>query len=709
MPIIDLDTGKETGQAPEQLATAQAPVQQPVTTSNILDLDTGKPIEQQPTFQGAQENQRDISFFDSIGETITGNRRREMNPDVQGLPEFGATPEGDTPANALALLSTFDSQELKDILTKNVSGIKFEDLQDGTVVIETPTEEGGVRRSILNRAGMSPQDVSTGIAQALAFVPAARLSNLGKTFLQKAGLGAVGSAATELGRQGVVQGLGSEQGLSGGDVAITGALGAASEVVAPVAKTVLGQIKATQAADEVLAAQRGQEAVSKTGIELFSPQMSLNMAELEKQSYFASLPAGTTIAAQALNKQNKQAGDAVTSFINAIAPPESITKAGGKLLNAAERAVESKKQIRREAASPLYNQAFEGSRGVNTDDIAERIFNELDDLPEEGQISRSLKKVLGFIRGVDDVDGNPSLPSLKRLHNAKIEIDNMLEAQGDNALGNTTKGLLRNLQTDLLNTMDAQSPLYKSAREEFARLSGPVDAMVDAVRVTNLRTDDLKNITAKLFDTAESNPAVVLNAKKAIQEVDPEAWNLVVRAEFQKRLGKVKAELGGEDPLAGENVPQQLFNSIFGKTKDRELLYRALNPDQAENLKYLERALKRASKGRPGGSQTAGREEIRRELNNGMIGAIRRFLREPVNTVAGVGEELGFDAKVTALSIAMFDPKNKPQLKRLRKVDPASFQARSITRQLLNASIKSLPDEIGGSVIETQDNLQEEK
>jgi hypothetical protein len=57
----------------------------------------------------------------------------------------------------------------------------------------------------------------------------------------------------------------------------------------------------------------------------------------------------------------------------------------------------------------------------------------------------------------------------------------------------------------------------------------------------------------------------------------------------------------------------------------------------------------------------------------------------------------------------MFDPKNKPQLKRLRKVDPASFQARSITRQLLNASIKSLPDEIGGSVIETQDNLQEEK
>lgn len=697
MPIIDLETGETE--------------KQEITGPRVIDVETGELISiTQPSVADAQTRQKPMGLLSTIGEMITGSRRKEMNPDVQSLPEFGATKEGDTLANAAAFLSTFDNEELKDILSKNVEGIKFQDLDDGTVIVEVPDEDGNIKRSVLNRAGLSPQDATTTIAQALSFVPVARLANIGKGIAQKVGIGAVGSGLTEQARQEAVIAQGSEQGRDPLSTGITTALGGASEAIAPLTQTVRQAAQARQSNLENIANTQGMAAQERTGINLFPAQKSLNPFDIETQAYLAQLPSSSTIAMQAIDKQNKEVANAVYNVINKIAPPESLSQAGGKLMNAAGRAIEAKKAIRREKASPIYNQAFKEGADVDVSNIQGAIEMQLDDLSETSQMGKVLKKVSGLISGTfeDGVEINPA--SLKKLHNAKLEIDEMINGQGENAIGNTTKRALVEIQDDLVKAMEDASPVYRSAREEFAANSPAVDAMIDAVRVSNLKSSDLKSITSKLFEPAEANPTTILNAKKAIQEVDPEAWNYILRAEVEKRLGSVRSNLAEmADTPTGENVPAQIYSALFGNTKSRNALYRALDENQKETFKYLETALKRASKGRPGGSQTAIRKEVDRSLRGGIFEPLRRLFREPIQTITGVGEELSFEQRAAVLADAMFNPENTAKIKTLKESDPRSIKARSIMRQIINTSVKSLPDDAISSFNDVQTNVQEEQ
>ena len=86
------------------------------------------------------------------------------------------------------------------------------------------------QRSILNAPGLSQSDITSGIAQALSFIPAGRLAALGKTLAQRVGIGAAGAGATEAGLQAVSKALGSEQEIDKGQVVLAAALGPLAEV-----------------------------------------------------------------------------------------------------------------------------------------------------------------------------------------------------------------------------------------------------------------------------------------------------------------------------------------------------------------------------------------------------------------------------------------------------------------------------------------------
>ena len=705
-PLISIDQKPLTEEQASQMARSDL----------ILDLKTGKMIPRGASIEDAIGKKRQLSTMESIGEMITGSRRKEANPEIHALPEFGATKEGGAVSeggeikNAIPMLTTSDNEELKDILLQNVEGIDFEDLDDGTVIVKVPDGKGGVKRSVLNRAGFSAQDFSTGVAEALAFLPVSKAAALGKGILQKFGIGLFGSAATEQARQELVIAQGSEQGRDPISTAITGATGGLSEVVAPMTQTIRNRAKVEQGKAEALATSQGIEAQEKTGINLFPAQKSLNPYDIETQSYLAQLPESSTIAMQRIDKQNKEVAQSVYNLINSIAPPESLSTAGEKLLNAADRAIEVKKMIRREKTSPLYNQAFATGADVDLSDVTNSIDIELDDLADSSQMSAALKKVKDLISGKESTGGIMTPPSLKKLHNAKIEIDNMINGQGDNAIGRTTEAALISIQKDLVTAMEDASPLYMAAKEEFAALSPSVDAIRNAVRVSELKSTDLKNVINKIFDTAETNPSIIANARKAIQEVDPRAWDYVVRAEIEKRLGKVRVNLGDvTNTPTPENVPSQIYNALFGNEKSRAILYRALSDEQKESFKYLETALKRASKGRQSGSQTAIRGEIAKEFKGGLFEPLRRLFREPIATISGVGEQVSFEQRAAILADTMFNPENASKVSRLKELDPRSQTARSIMRQMINVSIKSLPDDIASSFNDISENVETEQ
>lgn len=660
---------------PFDLSTAK-PVttsQTPIAAAKGFDLSTAKPVNA-PT--------QEPGFLAQAQEAITGSQRTAALPeDIQKLPELGSVTSPVTTGEfgsdiqiAAGLLTSFDPDARKDIIKNAVPGVTFEEVND-TTVVNLPNGQ----RAVLNAPGLSQSDLITGIGQALSFVPAGLISSIPRHLAQRIGLGAVTSGATEAGLQATSQALGSEQAIDKGQVATAAALGGAGEVVAPAIQAVrqarINRQAAQQAAKDDLA-REGIEAAEETGIELFPAQITENTSQLEKQSFIATLPAGSKRASEALSKQNEQAEQAVLETLSSIAPPEAVARGERKIRDVAQQALESKKIIRKEKVSPIYKEAFDAESGIDITNTIDLIDSKLVDLPASGKTATSLNKVKKLI---------DESQSLKGLHNAKLEIDDMLQAFGEDSLGRTARGNVKDIQRSLLEEMDANSPLYKQARDEFAALSPEVNILEDSIigKIAGLDDTQLKSVSSKLFDAAETNPETVKQARKAITDVDPDAWNDIVRVELEKRMGKVKADIASSD--ATENVPGQLFNSIFGNTKQRRVLFNAVDPKSAQgkNLRFLEQALKRASKGRSAGSQTATREEIKRELRGGPVNWISNFF-SPIQTAKGGAREFGFDKRVRVLSDALFDAEWRPQMKKIVNLDPKGNAAQRAMLQLLN-------------------------
>ena len=110
----------------------------------------------------------------------------------------------------------------------------------------------------------------------------------------------------------------------------------------------------------------------------------------------------------------------------------------------------------------------------------------------------------------------------------------------------------------------------------------------------------------------------------------------------------------------------------------------ALDAEGKKNLKYLQTVLGRARQGRPGGSQTASREEIKKELRGGIFQALRNFIQRPISSAATVGEDAAFNSRAAAMAKALYDPTWKAEMKHLRKLNPNSPAAARAMTQLLN-------------------------
>ena len=290
------------------------------------------------------------------------------------------------------------------------------------------------------------------------------------------------------------------------------------------------------------------------------------------------------------------------------------------------------------------------------------------EFPEAGKISKVLNRASEFL-GEND---------LKKLHNAKIEIDDIISTRGDDAIGNTSRRELTILRNDLTERLAQASPKYEAARAKFAELSPAVTALDESIvgRVAGLSDTQLKTASRQIFDPETTNPTVIRDAKKVIDEVSPDAWNMLLRSEIERRMGTIKPEIGG----SVENIPGKLSNAIFGNTKKREAILSGATGDTKKALESLDTALRRASLGRDRGSQTATRTEISSTLKGGVVSSLRDLFSKPLDTIVRVGENSQFDRRVAAMAEALFDPRYAAETSRMI----STGKGRDLTRQILS-------------------------
>ncbi|MCK5602015.1 hypothetical protein KAR91_09105 [Candidatus Pacearchaeota archaeon] len=661
----------------------------------------------------------------AVQELFTGAQRE--TPETISLPEIGELQLDDTAQAAqiaTGFLSTADPQARREILTNAIPEAQFRTDEKGNEFVSI-----GGQEFVMNKPGFSATDARNAVAQIVSFIPATRLAGLVKPLVGRAALGGAGAAGTETGLQAVSQLTGAEGGFEPGRIAVAGVLGGGAETLGPAAgalkrkagdlfdfgadiftslrqgkpfsqarqaRTALAALPAEEAAVATQAVTEAQAAAEATGVPLFQAQQTTIPAQVEKQAFLAQLPAGTQKASTALKAQNEAASTAVDDLLGQIAPPEAIVTGAEKFRTASQRAIQAAKDVRAEKASPLFKEAFSEGAAVELKPVKDLIKQNLTDFPTGGEVSKTMNRISGLIEGK---------PSLQKLHNAKLEIDQLINKFGENSLGNTTKRQVLEVKDRLLAQMDEASSLYGQARATFAAESPAVTKLQESLigKIANIDDTQLKSISRRIFDAAETNPQVVKNAKKVIDDVDPEAWNQLLRTELERRLGSVRTVEG----LSADNVPAQLFNAMFGNTKQRAVLFNSVDGETAKNLKFLETVLSRARIGRPGGSQTAAREEIKRELRGGATNSIRNFFRKPIDNLVATGEDAAFNRRVKALADAMFDPQFKPRMKELRGAGVSTERGARLMTKLLKdveATLKATP-QLAPEVVEGLETL----
>ena len=388
---------------------------------------------------------------------------------------------------------------------------------------------------------------------------------------------------------------------------------------------------------------------------------------LESQSFLAQLPESSKIAAVALKKQNKQAFNLVNRVINDIAPAEVVGTAGARFKTASAKAIELQKVARENKASPIFKDAFSIARAEKTRVDISSVIDEFNSLAGTFVPESAVGKTIESVRKTIEASANRGLKTIKGkvtnvvtdsnllpLHGAKTDLDREIAKAVANNDGQTLRPLMR-IKENLVTSMTDSSKAYFRAERAFEDASPQVNEIINSVVGRAAKVEGKEHLIARdVFAPGTQNPATIQKTQKIIEGVDRKAWRNIVRAEIENRLGAAVEKIDETGALAIENIPSQLNRSLFGTAKSRSNLLSAMDKKSRENFIFLEKILKRASLGRPGGSQTGIRNEISKKLRS-IFGKIR-LIAQPLEAISGRGTELAQDAIVREQAKLFFDP-----------------------------------------------------
>jgi len=666
-----------------------------------FDLSTAKPA--QPTDSPAQ----DAGFF----ESITGTQRTAALPeDVRDLPELGAggafgIGSGDFASDlriSAALLTSFDAESQKDVIKKAIPNVTFDEF-NGTTVINIPPSEGfpNGKRAVLNAPGLSKQDINTSIAQVLAFAGPTKLASLGANLISRIGIGATTSGATEAGLQLATQALGGEQELDKTQIALAAGFGGASEVIIPALKGLREATKGRVANLEnaeinaLDSAALSGDIQEKLGIRLLPAQKTLSPEDLASQRVLLTTKEGADLGIPQLKAQNKEAGQAVEDFLGDIANPEVIRVADENFRKVSEKImIEGQKEL-----NALFKEPFK------------RIQRKIDAQPEKlenivDSINRRLTKELektnnrtaknALTRFQQELNANKN--SIEGIRAAKDEVDLVLDTLGvDSQSASAVKKARRQIKSaekQLNAQLNRAFPEFKEVNRRFAEKRGEILGTLERSgfgKFANISDQQLKGLSAKVFDAAETNPKVLENTIRILErskvENAKQSFDDLLRVELDRRVLKSKADIdkiiNGEDDFVAD-MPGILNRAIFGANQSqRDVLLRALKPRQRKRAELLEDGLKRASTGRIGGSPTQQNIQAMKEIEKDpLLRGMLKFFKSPIDTVFGLGDEAGRASRRQAAAEVAFDPAYSKQFDEVTKIKNKAEKADKFTELL---------------------------
>ena len=633
--------------------------------------------------------------FEQVADIFTGGLRE--TPETEALSEVRFSKELnkldlDTAEAYLSTMLSGNDEAKKDILQEQLGATFREDDKGNTFVKFPESEIEPDAEYVLDKPGISGENVFNAIGQTIAFFAPNKKAALAKSFIGKLLGGFAVGAGSELAIQGIEKAAGSKQDIRTGDVLLSGTIGSVGEAAPDIIRSAKG-IRRTP--DDVIEtpeqtaelARRLEEArvgTQETGIKLLEPQATQIPSQLVAQRVLGDIAPTSQKIANELKIQNEQAHTAVEDFLNIIAPPEAIEKGATSVRSAAKDAIEQAKDVRTQAASPLYNRSFDESGPMDISNVIDAIDTALKDYPATGKIAKELNKAKKLMLKSDE-DGGGNVDSLRVLHGAHQELGRTIETAGTEGLGGTAKRQITQIDKLLTDTLRNQSPLYAEAGEEFKRLSPTVKDLQEGVigRLANVSDAQLKTVTGILFDPQESNPAVIKKAIQIINDVNPDATPAILRTYLEKVISK---KPGLSDTVESiENVPGKLQNALFKTKKQRDMFNAAASPEAKKRADFLNNMLTRAGTGRHGGSDTAPNTQFLKKLRESAGSTLTEIIFSPRKTLVDWRKDVKFDKLANQLADSLVDSKGKwsEDWKKIMEYEPGSPKAYTAMAQML--------------------------
>jgi len=506
---------------------------------------------------------------------------------------------------------------------------------DGRLRLETPDDFTGKAKRFLGETGAAAPEVIGGA------VGTAMGGPLGA---------AVGSAGGEAIRKTIgTQLLGDEQsGLDWtGDIAGAGALGFASDLAG---RAVTNRINASKmktggalrfgvgkdvtrgylSPAKQAEAEQIRNLADQAGIKLAPHQLYDKESMTNIWKYLRKHPRTSDAVKQFEDAQADQVEAAMEKRIQSmIRPDDTPYKIGTDLKEAAGKTITDAEASRTAATSDLYRQAFD-LHDPNTLDISP-VIKDLDEaiaaFPESKTSSgrATIEKVKSLLlKSAKDEDGNViKVPEndLKRLHNAKLEIDDMLDGTSYEAtkIPPSSKKVINRIlgrsKDKLLSIIDNANPVYAEARAKYAELSPPIERLKKNIigELAGLQKEGtISKAAAKVASSGNIPDATLVSyAKSKIS--DPGVIDRAVGGYIRDTYESLKAGQASGGEIV--NVAGKMHQKLFGSQKQRSILKAALKPDQFNALEDLMTVFKRVSIGKGNESMSIPFAAIDQELN----------------------------------------------------------------------------------------------
>jgi hypothetical protein len=654
----------------------------------------------------------ETGFFDAmkqvpgmIKEAVTGEEEREK---LKGVPEFRMDMEAykKNPLSAIkttvGMLISTDDEGRKNIIKKNFPEWSVYD-KNGVTWIKTPEGE----EAVLNKPGVSGNDIYNLAFDTGLFLLANRLGVKalapGASLGVKTGTMAASAGMAEISKEAAAYGLGSEQKIGAVEPLVAAGTEALGEFIpGKIQQKAVSKAKERlgirQEVDKALmdAIKEGEEINKVTGFGLTRGQITEDPFELGVMNILADQKGASHVAAKQLKAQNERVYERTLSFLNDYAPEDVIDDAAENIIRTSQKRLKELEDIRDNAARPYYERAYKDETLYSAGEALNYIDSQIE--KQSGGIKASLRRVRNdIVEKVPDESGGKKIVektksmTVEQIDNLKRSIDDDI-GKAKRAGQNNKVRILKQAKDIFIDGADKNNPDYKKARRLWEMKNKKVQDYLktkpgklsdfDAVDM-----EKLDKVRAEIFKNT-SSIKTLRQTKSIIEDVDPKAWRDLVRYEIENRLSKIKVDPEQVGKTI-RDVPALMYTQLFGNPKQKALLYAAVDKDTSATMKYFERGLEKAAKGRPGGSRTASAQEYIKDIrDSGLGGSIRKFVKEPIKTAGEIGQELSVERKMNIISKAVFDPEFRADFRDLRKLYPTSKKAENKLSGILKKAAK---------------------